>query len=40
MKYQNPDVSFSPEGIADDEIMYANPRFVAEMVEIAKTIKS
>ena len=35
MKYGNPEVSFSPEGAADNDIMYADPRFVEEMVEIA-----
>jgi copper homeostasis protein len=36
MKYRNPFVSFSPEGISDDEIAYADPRFVAEMVAISR----
>ncbi len=39
MRYVNPDVSFSPDGADDNDIMYANPRFVEEMVEIAEIIK-
>jgi copper homeostasis protein len=35
MKYRNPAVSFSPSGVAENEICYADPDFVRAMVSMS-----